>query len=320
MVKARKSSNGSVILVGIIFTIIGLCFAIPGVMKLNKIKSGNLLNLNEASKSDFKSGEFCELTLDYYGIYGCYAQYEETTNYVFKRITHEYYLVDAGADYAYHIGVKVAKGTDLDSLLNIYNDSSATKTVTFTGVLRKQTGDAQKFYEEYIEDMYNYWYDYDLTAQDWAEIHDYSLPFYLEIVSESSAKSSIAVGFIMAIIGLFITVICIAKIAKAKNTSNSTIYGAGNYDPNTFGNYSGNEMNAGNPYNANPYDANPYNANPYGGDPTNQPRTPYSPGDAAINNGQANNPYQDPFYQQQQTTDTTDTTDGSSSGSFTLKD
>lgn len=299
MARAR-SNNTSLILVGIVFVIVGLIFIIPAIIKSNKINNGDLLNLNEASKSDFKSGEYCEITINY--DYGCYAEYVETTNYVFKRTTQKYYLIDAGVDNTYFLGIRVAAG-DSDELDNLYYaDYDSPKTVTYQGILRKQTGDAEKFYEDLIEDYFEYWASGYLTAEQRAEMESITLPFYLDVISPSSLTGSIVIGIIFVILGIFLIIFDIMKKKKAAGSVTSgAMSGMGNLDPNTFGNYSGNDMSNG----------NPYNANSYGSDPMNQPRTPYSPGDAAINNAQTN-PYQDPFYGQQPT----DPTDGSSNGSF----
>lgn len=301
MAKARNKS-GSLILTGIIFIIIGLVFVIPSIVKLSKINSGDLLNLNEASKEDFQAGEYCEITLKY--DYGCYAEYQQTTYYVIKRTTQKYYLVDAGKDDEYYLGVRIPAG-DADDLENLaYEDETNTDTITYKGILRAQSGDAQKYYEEFIHDMYTYYYG--LSDSDLGSVDEITLPYYLDIVSPGSMAGSIIVGAIFAVIGLIMIVIDILRKKKtaAYNASAAAPanYNAGSYDASTFGNYNGNDMSSGNPY-----------QNPYGGDPMAQQNAPYAPGNSSTS--EQAQPYQDPFYQAPDSNDQTTT----SSGSFNLK-
>lgn len=317
MALIRRRTKGSPIITGIVLMIVGLIFIIPGLLELKGIK-GDKLNLNEAEWDDFKDGEYCEITLVY--DYGAYCENVQTTNYVFKRTTDRYYLVDAGADDAYYMGIKIAESSS-DELENLsYADETNTNTITYTGKLHSSSSELQGYLDDYIYDMYVYWYG-SISSSDRTYLEDITLPYYMEIITPSSCSSSIIVGSIAFAIGILLVILGVYLKKKQRIAASSTPvtptantnYGAG-YDSNTFGSYSGTDTSAGyganNPYQPNMNQSDPNN--PYG----NPAGTPYSPG--ALNGNQQAAPYVDPFAQ----TENTGTANDASinSDKFKLKD
>ncbi len=102
--RAKKFSD--LLIPGIILIIIGIVFAFQGIRDYSKL-NGDLLNLNTASEKDLDADKYVEIDVDY--AFYSFCENVETTNYVFKRTTDQYYLISALKDNEYYIGLNIAE-------------------------------------------------------------------------------------------------------------------------------------------------------------------------------------------------------------------
>ena len=111
--RAKKFSD--LLIPGIILIIIGIVFAFQGIRDYSKL-NGDLLNLNTASEKDLDADKYVEIDVDY--AFYSFCENVETTNYVFKRTTDQYYLISALKDNEYYIGLNIAesKKSELEAL------------------------------------------------------------------------------------------------------------------------------------------------------------------------------------------------------------
>ena len=89
---SKRKRLSDLLIPGIIFAVIGAVFAFQGIRDYNNL-NGDLLNLNTASVSDLADGKYVEINVEYANYSFC--ENVETTNYVFKRTTEQYYLINA---------------------------------------------------------------------------------------------------------------------------------------------------------------------------------------------------------------------------------
>lgn len=106
--RAKKFSD--LLIPGIILIIIGIVFAFQGIRDYSKL-NGDLLNLNTASEKDLDADKYVEIDVDY--AFYSFCENVETTNYVFKRTTDQYYLISALKDNEYYIGLNIAESKSL---------------------------------------------------------------------------------------------------------------------------------------------------------------------------------------------------------------
>lgn len=216
---SAKNSPLYNIFIGIIAIIMCIFFvgtAISNYVGLN----GDLLNMNDATKDDLKYGRYVEIDVDL--AYGSYCENVETTNYIFKRTTEQYYLIDTCQDYAYFIGLNIAEGKkdDLESLTNYtFSDGSATSpgVLHYKGKLKSQSDELYGYMKDYLYDLYGV-----TTAEDKAEIDSWTLPYYIEIMDSSSYTFNIIMGIIFLIIGIALILSTIIKKKKAANFIDAT--------------------------------------------------------------------------------------------------
>ena len=89
---SKRKRLSDLLIPGIIFAVIGAVFAFQGIRDYNNL-NGDLLNLNTASVSDLADGKYVEINVEYANYSFC--ENVETTNYVFKKTTEQYYLINA---------------------------------------------------------------------------------------------------------------------------------------------------------------------------------------------------------------------------------
>lgn len=106
----RTKKFSDLLIPGIILIIIGIVFAFQGIRDYSKL-NGDLLNLNTASEKDLDAGKYVEIDVDY--AFYSFCENVETTNYVFKRTTDQYYLISALKDNEYYIGLNIAESKSL---------------------------------------------------------------------------------------------------------------------------------------------------------------------------------------------------------------
>ena len=100
--RAKKFSD--LLIPGIILIIIGIVFAFQGIRDYSKL-NGDLLNLNTASEKDLDADKYVEIDVDY--AFYSFCENVETTNYVFKRTTDQYYLISALKDNEKSLSLKL---------------------------------------------------------------------------------------------------------------------------------------------------------------------------------------------------------------------
>lgn len=103
---SKRKRLSDLLIPGIIFAVIGAVFAFQGIRDYNNL-NGDLLNLNTASVSDLADGKYVEINVEYANYSFC--ENVETTNYVFKRTTEQYYLINALENNDYYLGLNVAE-------------------------------------------------------------------------------------------------------------------------------------------------------------------------------------------------------------------
>ncbi len=212
--KRRDNFKGVVvgcasILMGIFFTIIG----VYDCMGLN----GELINLNEASASDLQDGDFVELDVNY--AYYSFCENVETTNYIFKRTTHQYYLIDSLQDDYYFIGLKISdsKTDDLEALSDytFYVTDTNPGTLHYVGKIKSANNELYGYMQDYVYDLYSIVYGYTLTDDDKEILDSYMLPCYVEVMTPSSYIKFIVIGLLFFIGGIIVIII---SVMNKKNT------------------------------------------------------------------------------------------------------
>ena len=281
--RAKKFSD--LLIPGIIFAIIGAVFAFQGLRDYSKL-NGELLDLNTASKNDLEAGKYVEIDVDY--AYYSFCENVETTNYVFKRTTEQYYLVTALESDEYYIGLNIAesKKSELENLSDYtWSQSGANPgTLHYTGKLCKSDSEIMGYMRDYIYDMYESAYNITLTSAEKASLDSYMLPYYIKIMTKDDCRTSIIIGLVFFAIGILLIIL---GIIRHKNTVYGPDIQSAPY-PNTYGNpttptpdmYPGMNSGYADP-NAQPGTAND-TFSPYGGTPT--PNGPLQYGDQASTN------------------------------------
>lgn len=177
--RAKKFSD--LLIPGIILIIIGIVFAFQGIRDYSKL-NGDLLNLNTASEKDLDADKYVEIDVDY--AFYSFCENVETTNYVFKRTTDQYYLISALKDNEYYIGLNIAesKKSELEALSDYtWSQSGADPgTLHYIGKLCKSDSEIMGYMRNYIYDMYESAYDITLTSTEKATLDSYMLPYYIK--------------------------------------------------------------------------------------------------------------------------------------------
>lgn len=214
----KKPNDAGLITSGIIFIIIGLVFAFMGVKEMIGV-NGDLIDMNTASASDLKKGDYVEIDITYADY--SYCENVQTTNYVFKRTTDQYYLISALADDSYYMGIKVAE-SQKDDLENLSKwtwsgDETAVNPgpLHYKGKLCESGSELHGYMRDYIYEMMEEIYGVSLTYDDKAQLDSYMLPYYIEIITPSSYMASIGVGGGLAIIGIIFLIVGLIKKKNA---------------------------------------------------------------------------------------------------------
>lgn len=272
---ARQKKSGNPIFSAIIVLIMGIVFLFMGLKDFIKTR-GDLLDINTASSSEITDGAYVQGTFNY--SYGAYCENITTTNYVIKRTTGYYYLVDvcdqSSEGQAYFIGVKVSK-SDADDFDNLcYNDTPT--PITIKGRVRKQSSEISGYMDDFIYEyfkQYYAYYDETFTTDDSLQLKNETLYYYIDLITPSDYLIPIGIGAVLFIIAILILFAGIKK--KKRDAAYSQTYGSAAYNNPTYGNGYNGDMNFNQPYNN--------NNNNYGGDMNN-----YNP--------QPNSTYVDPFF------------------------
>mgnify|MGYP007117135558 CR=1 FL=1 len=183
----KKPNDAGLITSGIIFIVIGLVFAFMGVKEMIGV-NGDLIDMNTASASDLKKGDYVEIDITYADY--SYCENVQTTNYVFKRTTDQYYLISALADDSYFMGIKVAESSkdDLENLSKwTWNETDVNPgPLHYKGKLCESNSELHGYMRDYIYEMMEAVYGASLTYDDKAQLDSYMLPYYIEIITPSS--------------------------------------------------------------------------------------------------------------------------------------
>lgn len=279
MKKGKKNNQSNPIFIGIILLILGIIFTVMAVKEYLGI-SGNLINLNNAKLEDLKAGDYVELDIEY--SFGSFCENVQTTNYVFKKTTDQYYLINTMEGDSYFAGVKIAdsKKDDLENLTSYtyYETDVNPGPLHYKGKLVKTDSEVNGYLKDYLHDMLNYYAGEDgLSATDISKVDSYILPYYISVMNPKSSLISVAIGSVFALLGLIFIIVGIVIKKKAANAPEPAI-------PTPYG--------ANSPY-ADPSNiTSPYNA---GVSDT------FSPGayDTGSTTAQNQQPYVDPFYNNQ---------------------
>lgn len=178
---------------------------------------GDLLNLNTASEKDLDADKYVEIDVDY--AFYSFCENVETTNYVFKRTTDQYYLISALKDNEYYIGLNIAesKKSELEALSDYtWSQSGADPgTLHYIGKLCKSDSEIMGYMKNYIYDMYESAYDITLTSTEKATLDSYMLPYYIKIMTKEGCRTSIIIGLIAFGLGILLIIL---GIIRHKNT------------------------------------------------------------------------------------------------------
>ena len=321
----RTKKVSDLLIPGIILIIIGIVFAFQGIRDYSKL-NGDLLNLNTASEKDLEAGKYVEIDVDY--AFYSFCENVETTNYVFKRTTEQYYLISALEDNEYYIGLNIAesKKSELENLSDYTWSQSDVNpgTLHYIGKLCKSDSEIMGYMRNYIHDMYESAYNITLTSTEKATLDSYMLPYYIKIMTKEGCRTSIIIGLVVLGLGILLIIL---GIIRHKNT----VYGPDiQSEPYTgaYGNPTTPDMNTG--MNSGYADPNAQTGNmndtfsPYGGTPT--PNGPLQYEDQTSNN--TNTDAQEPTtpFSDSNTSEATtsgldpDTFGGNGNSSFKLKD
>lgn len=212
----KKPNDAGLITSGIIFIIIGLVFAFMGVKEMIGV-NGDLIDMNTASASDLKKGDYVEIDITYADY--SYCENVQTTNYVFKRTTDQYYLISALADDSYFMGIKVAESQkdDLENLSKwTWNETDVNPgPLHYKGKLCESNSELHGYMRDYFYEMMEAVYGASLTYDDKTQLDSYMLPYYIEIITPSSYMASIGVGGGLAIIGIIFLIVGLIKKKNA---------------------------------------------------------------------------------------------------------
>lgn len=153
---SKRKRLSDLLIPGIIFAVIGAVFAFQGIRDYNNL-NGDLLNLNTASVSDLADGKYVEINVEYANYSFC--ENVETTNYVFKRTTEQYYLINALENNDYYLGLNVAesKKDDLEKLSDYtwYHSDTNPGPLHYTGKLCKSNNEIMGYMRDFVYDMYH---------------------------------------------------------------------------------------------------------------------------------------------------------------------
>ena len=181
--------------------------------------------MNTASASDLKKGDYVEIDITYADY--SYCENVQTTNYVFKRTTDQYYLISALADDSYFMGIKVAESAkdDLENLSKwTWNETDVNPgPLHYKGKLCESGSELHGYMRDYIYEMMEAAYGVSLTSDDKAQLDSYMLPYYIEIITPSSYMASIGVGGGLAIIGIIFLIVGLIKKKNAVVTPDMPI-------------------------------------------------------------------------------------------------
>lgn len=212
----RTKKFPNLLIPGIILIIIGIVFAFQGIRDYSKL-NGDLLNLNTASEKDLDAGKYVEIDVDY--AFYSFCENVETTNYVFKRTTDQYYLISALKDNEYYIGLNIAesKKSELEALSDhTWSQSGADPgTLHYIGKLCKSDSEIMGYMKNYIYDMYESAYDITLTSTEKATLDSYMLPYYIKIMTKEGSRTSIIIGLVVLGLGILLIIL---GIIRHKNT------------------------------------------------------------------------------------------------------
>lgn len=221
--KEKKQKKSSPIVIGIVVALIGVILIIAGMVELIGIKSGDKIDLATCQESDIEDGAYVEVDLDgdVTFVYGYYAEMQETSYGVFKRSTDRYYLIDACANADYFMGIKVSKSY-YDEMEDIYDYSygettSKPETLHLVGKVRKQTGDAENYMENFICDLLSY-FSYDTYSFTKSDIEGYYLPYYIDVVTTSDYLIPLVLGLVLLVIAIVIFVSANSRKNKVSYT------------------------------------------------------------------------------------------------------
>lgn len=187
---------------GIIFIIIGIICAAPTIRDCIGF-NGELKELNEATVSDLKDGDYVSLDVNY--AYYPFCENIETTSFVIKRTTHQFYLIDSLENDYYFMGLKISnyETTDLEDLSDYTFFVSDTNPgpLHYVGKLEKADDEIYGYMQDYIYDMYEYMYGSTLSDDDKSLLDSYMVPYYVEVYDSSDYPLYIGLGVIFVIMG-----------------------------------------------------------------------------------------------------------------------
>ena len=233
---SKRKRLSDLLIPGIIFAVIGAVFAFQGIRDYNNL-NGDLLNLNTASVSDLADGKYVEINVEYANYSFC--ENVETTNYVFKRTTEQYYLINALENNDYYLGLNVSesKKDDLEKLSDYtwYHSDTNPGPLHYTGKLCKSNNEIMGYMRDFIYDMYASSYDITLTSEDKTLLDSYMQPYYIKVMTKEGCRTSIIIGLVFFVIGILLAVFAFIRHKNMVYTPEipSAPYPDAYGDPNT---------------------------------------------------------------------------------------
>ena len=233
---SKRKRLSDLLIPGIIFAVIGAVFAFQGIRDYNNL-NGDLLNLNTASVSDLADGKYVEINVEYANYSFC--ENVETTNYVFKRTTEQYYLINALENNDYYLGLNVAesKKDDLEKLSDYtwYHSDTNPGPLHYTGKLCKSNNEIMGYMRDFVYDMYASSYDITLTSEDKTLLDSYIQPYYIKVMTKEGCRTSIIIGLVFFVIGILLAVFAFIRHKNMVYTPEipSAPYPDAYGDPNT---------------------------------------------------------------------------------------
>lgn len=233
---SKRKRLSDLLIPGIIFAVIGAVFAFQGIRDYNNL-NGDLLNLNTASVSDLADGKYVEINVEYANYSFC--ENVETTNYVFKRTTEQYYLINALENNDYYLGLNVAesKKDDLEKLSDYtwYHSDTNPGPLHYTGKLCKSNNEIMGYMRDFVYDMYASSYDITLTSEDKTLLDSYMQPYYIKVMTKEGCRTSIIIGLVFFVIGILLAVFAFIRHKNMVYTPEipSAPYPDAYGDPNT---------------------------------------------------------------------------------------
>ena len=229
---SKRKRLSDLLIPGIIFAVIGAIFTFQGIRDYS-----DLLNLNTASVSDLADGKYVEINVEYANYSFC--ENVETTNYVFKRTTEQYYLINALENNDYYLGLNVSesKKDDLEKLSDYtwYHSDTNPGPLHYTGKLCKSNNEIMGYMRDFVYDMYASSYDITLTSEDKTLLDSYMQPYYIKVMTKEGCRTSIIIGLVFFVIGILLAVFAFIRHKNMVYTPEipSAPYPDAYGDPNT---------------------------------------------------------------------------------------